>query len=91
MESSMNNHQVIARKWRPQKFSDVVGQQHVIRTLRNAIAGGRVGHAYLLVGPRGIGKTTIARIFAKALNCEKSSFEKLSSIRRISSRSSNLS
>ena len=66
----MTSHQVIARKWRPQKFGDVVGQLHVIRTLRNAIAGNRVGHAYLLVGPRGIGKTTIARIFAKAINCE---------------------
>ena len=66
----MNEHQVIARKWRPQTFADVVGQTHVIRTLRNAIVSNRVGHAYLLVGPRGIGKTTIARIFAKAINCE---------------------
>jgi DNA polymerase-3 subunit gamma/tau len=62
-------YQVIARKWRPQTFGDVVGQDHVVRTLRNAITRGRIGHAYLFVGPRGTGKTSIARIFAKALNC----------------------
>ena len=66
----MSEYQVIARKWRPQTFRDVVGQQHVVRTLRNAISSGRTAHAYLFVGPRGIGKTTLARIFAKALNCE---------------------
>lgn len=66
----MGEYQVIARKWRPQSFGDVVGQQHVVRTLRNAISSGRIAHAYLFVGPRGIGKTTLARIFAKALNCE---------------------
>ena len=62
-------YQVIARKWRPQSFDDVVGQDHVVRTLKNAIARGRIAHAYLFVGPRGTGKTSTARIFAKALNC----------------------
>ncbi len=62
-------YQVIARKWRPQTFQDVVGQDHVVRTLRNAIARNRIAHAYLFVGPRGTGKTSTARIFAKALNC----------------------
>lgn len=63
-------YQVIARKWRPQRFSDMVGQEHIARTLRNAIMTGRIAQAYLFVGPRGIGKTTSARIFAKALNCK---------------------
>jgi DNA polymerase-3 subunit gamma/tau len=66
---SATGYQVIARKWRPQTFTDVVGQDHVVRTLKNAIARGRIAHAYLLVGPRGTGKTSVARIFAKALNC----------------------
>lgn len=62
-------YQVIARKWRPQRFADLVGQEHIAQTLKNAISSGRIAHAYLFVGPRGIGKTTSARIFAKALNC----------------------
>ena len=62
-------YQVLARKWRPQTFAEVVGQEHISRTLRNAIIHNRIGHAYLFVGSRGIGKTTSARIFAKALNC----------------------
>lgn len=64
-------YEVLARKWRPRQFDDVVGQEHVTRTLKNAIASNRVAHAYLLVGSRGIGKTSTARILAKALNCEK--------------------
>ncbi|MSR66420.1 MAG: DNA polymerase III subunit gamma/tau [Pedosphaera sp.] len=63
------SYQVIARQYRPQRFSDVVGQEHVTQTLSNAIASGRIAHAYLFCGPRGTGKTTIARIFAKCLNC----------------------
>jgi DNA polymerase-3 subunit gamma/tau len=65
------SYQVIARKWRPQTFADVVGQQHVTRTLSNAIQSGRVAHAYIFSGARGVGKTTTARILAKSLNCVK--------------------
>jgi DNA polymerase-3 subunit gamma/tau len=62
---------VLARKWRPQTFEEVIGQEHVTQTLKNAISVNRLSHAYLFSGPRGIGKTTTARILAKALNCEK--------------------
>jgi len=65
------NYQVIARKWRPQTFAEIVGQQHVTRTLQNAVESGRVAHAYIFSGARGVGKTTTARILAKALNCVK--------------------
>jgi DNA polymerase-3 subunit gamma/tau len=60
---------VLARKWRPQRFEDVVGQEHITRTLKNAITSGRIHHAFLFIGSRGIGKTTTSRILAKALNC----------------------
>jgi len=63
------SYQVLARKWRPQVFDDVVGQGHITRTLQNAITTGRLAHAFLFSGPRGVGKTTTARILAKALNC----------------------
>lgn len=62
-------YQVFARKWRPQTFEDVVGQEHVVRTLKNAIDNGRIAHAFIFSGPRGVGKTSIARIMAKAANC----------------------
>jgi DNA polymerase-3 subunit gamma/tau len=62
---------VLARKWRPQTFEEVVGQSHATRTLQNAITAGRVAHGYLFTGPRGVGKTSTARILAKAMNCEK--------------------
>ncbi len=64
-------YEVLARKWRPQVFEDVIGQEHITRTLINAIKSGRLSHAYLFSGPRGVGKTTVARILAKAINCEK--------------------
>jgi len=64
------NYQVIARRWRPKQFDELVGQDHIVRTLRNAIETRRIAHAYLFVGPRGTGKTSTARLFAKALNAE---------------------
>lgn len=65
-------YEVLARKWRPKHFDDVIGQEHVTNTLRHAIESDRIAHAYLFIGPRGIGKTTLSRIFAKALNCSHS-------------------
>ncbi len=62
---------VLARKWRPRRFAELVGQEHVVRALSNALDTGRVHHAFLFTGTRGVGKTTIARIFAKSLNCER--------------------
>jgi len=62
---------VLARKWRPQTFDDMTGQEHIVRTIANAIKMDRVAHAYLFCGPRGVGKTTAARLLAKALNCEQ--------------------
>ena len=65
-----NQYQVIARKYHPQKFSDVVGQEAIITTLKNALRWNRIAHAYLFCGCRGTGKTTLARLFAKVLNCD---------------------
>src|SRR4029077_4662989 len=64
-------YQVLARKWRPQQFDDVVGQPAVTRTLKNAIASRRIAQAFVFAGPRGVGKTTTARILARALSCVK--------------------
>ena len=64
-----NEYQVVARRYRPQKFSELVGQEHIARALSNAIQNNRIGHAYLFTGARGVGKTSTARIFAKSLNC----------------------
>src|SRR5260370_6036888 len=63
--------QVLARKWRPQRFDDVIGQRGVTQTLKNAISANRIAQSFVFSGPRGVGKTTTARILARALNCEK--------------------
>ncbi len=68
--SPVVSYLVLARKWRPQVFEELLGQDHVVKTLKNALAKGRIAHAYLFAGPRGVGKTSTARILAKALNCE---------------------
>ncbi len=65
----MSNYTVIARRWRPKTFEDVIGQPHIVTTIRNAMRQGRMAHAYLFTGPRGVGKTSVARILAKAVNC----------------------
>ena len=65
------SYQVLARKWRPRNFSEMVGQEHVVRALSNALDNDRLHHAYLFTGTRGVGKTTLARILAKSLNCEQ--------------------
>ena len=62
-------YRVLARKYRPQRFADLIGQEAMVRTLTNAIATGRIAHAFMLTGVRGVGKTTTARILARALNC----------------------
>ncbi|MGC8844069.1 MAG: DNA polymerase III subunit gamma/tau, partial [bacterium] len=64
-------YQALYRKWRPQRFDEVVGQRHIVQTLQNAVKSGNVAHAYLFCGPRGSGKTTTARLLAKAMNCRK--------------------
>ena len=69
--SNVSSYQVLARKWRPQRFDDVIGQRGVTQTLRNAIAVGRIAQSFVFSGPRGVGKTTTARILARCLNCEK--------------------
>ncbi len=70
MNDQVLNYQVLARKWRPRNFQDLVGQEHVLKVLMNALERQRLHHAYLFAGTRGVGKTTLARIFAKCLNCE---------------------
>ena len=64
-------YQVLARKWRPGKFAELVGQEHVVKAISSALDNNRLHHAYLFTGTRGVGKTTIARIFSRSLNCEQ--------------------
>src|SRR6185295_13023985 len=71
MTQSSQQYQVLARKYRPKAFRDVIGQEAIVTTLKNALQEKRLHHAYLFSGPRGTGKTTLARILAKAMNCEK--------------------
>jgi len=70
-DHGLGEHKVLALKWRPRRLADIIGQDHVVRTLTNALTLGKVSHAYLFTGPRGVGKTTTARILARAVNCEK--------------------
>ncbi|MBT7560805.1 MAG: DNA polymerase III subunit gamma/tau, partial [Proteobacteria bacterium] len=65
------SYEVLARKWRPTSFDEVIGQSHILRALVNALDSGRMHHAYLFSGTRGVGKTTLARVLARALNCER--------------------
>ena len=71
MTEPSSGYQVLARRWRPQTFAELVGQEHVVRALVNGLDNDRLHHAFLFTGTRGVGKTTIARILAKALNCER--------------------
>src|SRR6201997_1755339 len=71
MAEAASSHLVLARKWRPDRFGELVGQEHVTRTLSEALKRGRIAHAFLFTGIRGVGKTTAARILARCLNCEK--------------------
>ena len=69
-EKNMNdNYLVLSRKWRPQSFNEVIGQIHVTQTLQNALSQNRLGHGYLFTGSRGVGKTSVARILSRSLNC----------------------
>ena len=78
------SYQVLARKWRPQQFDDVIGQPAVTRTLANAIKSGRIAQSFVFAGPRGVGKTTTARILARALSCDEGpTAESVRDVRRL--------